>query len=150
MSDLDIVPYSQSRHPDPHRHAVSVTALLAGLFIPPIFWAGNLLFAYAMVGHYCYPGETPFIAPPAGFGFVWWFVLVIHILTLLVIAASFALSLRNWRVTGPPQGHAHQLMHRGEGRSRYFGIVGMGWAAIFFVIVLTQTAGLFWVVVCER
>jgi hypothetical protein len=150
MADQDIVPYSLSRHPDPYRHAVSNGSLLACLFVPPIFWAGNLIIDYALVGHSCYPGEVPLTRPSAGFGFVWPLVFGFHLFTLLVIAGAFALSLRNWRRTGPPQGHAHQLMHKGEGRSRYFGIVAMGWAAILFVVVATQIVAFYWVGPCER
>ncbi|MBV8739134.1 MAG: hypothetical protein JO007_18145 [Alphaproteobacteria bacterium] len=148
MAEQEIVPYSLSEHPDPHRHAVSNTALLACLFVPPVMWAGNLIIDYALVGHSCYPGEVPLTRPTAGF--VWPLIFAFHLLALLVIAASFLLALRNWRVTGPPMGHAHQLMHRGEGRSRYFGIVAMGWAAVLFVVVATQTVAFYWVPLCER
>lgn len=150
MADQDIVPYSLSRHPDPHRDAVSIGALLAALFIAPIFWAGNLITDYALVGHACYPGDVPLTVPSAGFGFVWWLVFAFHLVTLAVIASGFVLALRIWRITGPPQGHADQLMHRGDGRSRYIGIVAMGWSAILFVVVVTQTLAFYWVGLCGR
>ena len=150
MTDDDIVPYSLAQHPDPHRHAIGVGALLAGLFAAPIFWAGNLMIDYALVSHACYPGNVPLAVPSAGFGFVWPLVFAFHLVTLAVIAAGFALSLRNWRITGPPEGHAHQLMEKGEGRSRYFGIIAMGWASVLFLIVATQTVSFYWVGLCGR
>lgn len=149
MSD-DFVPYTRTRHPDPDRHAVSVTALLVALFVPPIFWAGNLMIDYALVGHSCYPGRLPLAVPSPTFGFVWPLTFALHLLTLAVIAGAFALALRNWQRTGPPVGHAHELMHRGEGRSRYFSIIAMGWAAILFLIVVTQTISFAWVGLCQR
>ncbi len=150
MAEDDIVPYSLSQHPDPHRHAVGITALLGALFAAPIFWAGNLMIDYALVSHACYPGDVPLAAPSAGFGFVWPLVFAFHLFTLLVIAGGFALAYRNWRLTGPPEGHEHELMHRGEGRSRYFGLIAMAWSVIFFVIVATQTVAFFWVALCGR
>jgi hypothetical protein len=150
MAEDDIIPYSLSQHPDPHRHAVSVTALLSALFAAPIFWAGNLMIDYALVSHACFPGDVPLAVPSAGFGFVWPLVFAFHLLTLLVIAGGFALAYRNWRITAPPQGHEHQLMHVGEGRSRYIGIIAMGWSVIFFVIVATQTVSFYWVALCVR
>lgn len=149
MSD-DFVPYTRTRHPDPHRHAVSVTSLLAALFVPPIFWAGNLMIDYALVGHSCYPGRVPLAVPSQGFGFVGPLTFAFHLITLAVIAGAFLLALRNWRRTGPPVGHAHELMHRGEGRSRYFSIIAMGWAAVLFLIVVTQIVAFAWVGLCQR
>ena len=150
MAENDIVPYSDAVHPDPHRHAAGVTALLVALFAAPIFWAGNLMIDYGLVGHACYPGRVPLAQPSKGFGFVWPLSLAFHLLTLMVIAAGFGLALRNWQRTGPPEGHAHQLMHRGEGRSRYFSIIAMGWAAILFLVVAVQTFAFLWVGLCER
>lgn len=148
MANDDIVPYSLSQHPDPGRHAVGVTALLLGLFLAPIFWAGNLMIDYALVSHACYPGAVPLRVPAAGFGFVWPLMLAFDLVTLAVIAGGFVLSLRNWRVTGPPQEHVHQFMHKGEGRSRFFGMVAMGWAAVLFLVVATQSASLYWLTLC--
>ena len=148
MAD-DIVAYSLARHPAPHRERVSLTALLYGLFAAAIFWAGDLMVDYGLVGHACYPGDLPLRQPTADMGFVWPLVLAFHLLTLVLIASGFLVSLRNWRVTGPPEGHVHHLIERGEGRTRYFGIIGMGFSTMFFMITAAETVAMALVPLCS-
>lgn len=150
MADDDIIPYSLSWHPDPHRHAVSVGALLASMFIAPAFWAGNLIIDYALVSHSCYPGGVPLPEPAPAFDFVWPLVFAFHLFSLLIIAGGFVLGFRNWRVTRSIPGEPHQPPPHSESRSRFFGKVAMAWSAVFFLIVATQTVAFNWVGLCER
>lgn len=145
MSD-DILAYSRARHPAPHRDKISLVVVLYGLFAAPIVWAGDLMIDYALVGHACYPGDQPLGHPTVGF--VWPVVLVCHLIALAVIASGAAASYRSWRVTGPPQGHSHHLIEKGEGRDRYLGIVGMGFSAMFFLITAIETLSLAVVPLC--
>ncbi len=145
----DIVAYSLAHHPAPHRERVGLAALLYSLFAAPIVWAGDLMVDYGLVGHACYPGDVPLGQPTADLTFVWPLVLACHLLALLLIASGFLVSLRNWRVTGPPEGHAHHLMERGEGRTRYFGIIGMGFATMFFMITAAETIAMALVPLCS-
>lgn len=144
----EIVAYSLAHHPGPHRERVSLAALFYGLFAAPIVWAGDLMVVYGLIGHACYPGDVPLGQPTASLGGVWSLALACHLLALVLLASSFAVSLRNWRVTGPPKGHQHHLIERGEGRTRYFGIIGMGFATIFFLITAVETISLGLVPLC--
>lgn len=135
----DLIAYSLARHPAPHRHLVGLGAVLYGLFAAPIAWAGVLMINYGLAGHACYPGPLPLGHPTAGFEWVWPVLLACHLVALAIIASGISVSYRNWRMTGPPEGHSHHLIERGEGRNRYLGIVGMGFGAMFFLLAAVQT-----------
>lgn len=145
----DIVAYSLSRHPSPHRDRIGLKALLYGIFVAPIAWSGCLMADFALVSHVCYPGEFPRSAPP-GLTWIWWVVLALDIVALALIASGFLLSRRNWRVTGPPEGHEHRLMQVGEGRSRFISVVGMAFSVMFFLITMTQTIALAFLPLCSH
>ena len=147
MSD-DIIAYSRARHPGPHRERVGLVALFYGLFAAPIVWAGDLMIDYGLATHGCYPGNLPLHFPSAGFGGIWWAMLLCHVVALVLIASGGLVSYRNWRVTGPPRGHSHHLIERGEGRTRFFGIVGMGFSAMFLLTVAAETLALAWLPLC--
>ena len=139
MSD-DLVAYSESRHPAPHRERVRLRTLFYGMFAAPIVWAGNLMVTYGVIGHACYPGYAPLDRVVDGFGFAWPFVIACYIVSLLICVSSFFVSYRAWRVTGSEsEGHLHHLMEAGEGRTRYFGIIGMSSSVLFFAAILFGT-----------
>jgi hypothetical protein len=145
----EIVAYSLAHHPAPHRERVGLMALLYSLFAAPIIWAGDLMVDYGLVGHACYPGDVPLGRPTAGMGWIWPVVLAFHLIALLGVASGIAVSYRNWRVTGPPESHHHHLIERGEGRTRYLGIVGMGFGVMFLLLVAAETISLGWMPLCS-
>jgi hypothetical protein len=116
--------YSLAEHPAPHRERVGLAALFFGLFAAPIMWAGNFMVDYGLASYACYPGDHPLSEPQPGLAFVYWLTLAFYVLTLGVCAGAFAISHRNWRMTGS------------EGRTRYLGIIGMAFAVIFFIATL--------------
>jgi hypothetical protein len=131
----EMIAYSAARHPAQHRDRVSLVAIFYGLFIAPIVWAGNLMTTYALATHACYPGHEPLDRVIGGFGFAWPLILILYLITLVLCASAFFVSLRNWQITGSEtEGHHHQLLERGEGRTRYLGIIGMAFSLLFFVI----------------
>lgn len=146
---VELIAYSLAEHPAPHRDRVSLGAIFYALFAAPIVWAGDLMVDFALVSHACYPGDTPLAAPTAGFGWVWPFVLAGGLVALLLIASGGLVGLRNWRVTGPPLGHHHHLMEKGEGRTRYLSICSMGFALLFFALTVTMTVALFFLPLCS-
>jgi hypothetical protein len=148
MAD-EIVAYSLANHPAPHREKIGLVFLLYGLFMAPIVWAGDLMIDYGLVGHACYPGHNPLGQPAAGFDFVWPLVLACHLAALVLIASGGFASYRMWQVTGPPHGHHHHMIERGEGRTRYLGIVGMGFSAMFFLITAMETVSVAIVSLCS-
>lgn len=136
--DDDVIAYSLAHHPAPHRHRVSLALILYALFAAPIVWAGDLMVAYGLVGHACFPGDVPLVRPSAGLGYVWPLVLACHLLALVLIASGTVAAYVCWIRTGPPRAHHHHLIERGEGRTRYLGIVGIGFGAMFFLITAAE------------
>jgi hypothetical protein len=146
--DDDLIAYSLAHHPAPHRGRVSFSLILYALFAAPIVWAGDLMVGYGLVGHACYPGDVPLPQPTAGMGGVWPVVLACHLLALALIASGTVTAYVCWIRTGPPHGHHHHLIERGEGRTRYLGIVGMGFGATFFLITALETLSHLMVPIC--
>jgi Na+-driven multidrug efflux pump len=90
---------------------------------------------YALATHACYPGHEPLERVIGGFRFAWPLILALYLITLMLCASAFFVSLRNWRITGSEtDGHHQHLIERGEGRTRYLGIIGMSFSVLFFVI----------------
>jgi len=145
----ELIAYTLADHPAPHRERVSLASIFYSLFAAPIAWAGDLMIDFALVSHACYPGDKPLGGPTAGFGSVWSVVLAVNFVTLLLIASGGLVALRDWRVTGPPHGHHHHLMEKGEGRTHYISICGMGFALFFFAVTVTMTVGLFFFPLCS-
>jgi hypothetical protein len=136
MSD-ETIGYTAARHPSPHRERVGLISLFYGLFIAPIVWAGNLLITYALATHACYPGSDPLAKVAPGFGFAWPLILALFLVTLVLCASGFAVSLRNWRASGTEsEGHVYHLLDAGEGRTRYLSIIGMAYGVLFFALTL--------------
>jgi hypothetical protein len=141
--------YSLAKHPAPHRDRVGLTALFYGLFAAPIIWAGNFMVDYGLASYACYPGGHPLQNAQPGLGFVYWLTLAFYLLTLCVCLSGFAVSYRNWRITGSEaDGHHHDLMEKGEGRTRYLSIIGMAFGALFFVATLAGLLIYFFVPLC--
>jgi hypothetical protein len=63
---------------------------------------------------------------------------------------SGIVSFRNWRITGREvEGHIHHLIEKGEGRTRYLGIIGMAFSLLFFAAVLFGAIVLAIVPLCD-
>ncbi len=136
MAD-EVIAFSEANHPAPHRARVRLTALFFGLFAAPIVWAGNLMVTYALAAHACFPGGNPLTQIAQGFGFAWPLIVACYLIALAICAAAGVVSFRNWRITGEEvHGDIHHLIERGEGRSRYLSLIGMGFSILFFSAVL--------------
>jgi hypothetical protein len=145
----EILPYSLSHHPAPHRERISIGAILYGVFIGGIVWAGHLMLNFALTVHACYPGDIPLARANSGAHWAWPLILALDIVGLALIASGVWVSYRCWAATGQEsEGHHHRLMEVGEGRTRFLGIVGMAFSAMFFLVTLTDTTGLFLVPIC--
>ena len=130
----EYISYSRARDPASHSERVGLFALFYGLFAAPIMWAGNFMVDYGLLSYACYPGGQPLGTGQSGLGFLFWLTLAFYVLTLAVCASGFVVSWRNWAKTGEEsEGHAHHLIEAGEGRTRYLGIIGMSFAALFFI-----------------
>jgi hypothetical protein len=129
--------YTAARHPSPHRGRVGLVALFYGLFIAPVAWAGNLMITYALATHACYPGHDPLVQIAPDFRFAWPLILALFLATLVLCASGFAVSLRNWSISGTEsEGHFHDLLDAGEGRTRYLSVIGMAYGVVFFAVTV--------------
>lgn len=136
MSDARIA-YSAAHHPAPHRERVGLGAILYGLFAAPIIWAGNQFVTYGLASHACYPHAVPLPQPVAGFGFVWPLMLACYIVALALCASGAWVARRTWRLSGTEvEGHAHHLLEKGEGRTRFLAVIGISFSLLFFCAVL--------------
>ncbi|MBV9757265.1 MAG: hypothetical protein JO047_09445 [Alphaproteobacteria bacterium] len=145
----ELIPYSLSHHPAPHRDRVGLFAIMYGLFASPIMWAGHLMLNFGLGSHACYPGDVPLAPGDSGAGWAFPIILAFDIVAIAVIAAAIIVSYRNWRVTGQEwHGHRHHLVEVGEGRTRFLGIVGVAFGAMFLLITVTDTVTLAMVPLC--
>ena len=136
MSDAYIA-YSASHHPAPHRERVALSSILYGLFAAPIFWAGNLMVTYGLASHACYPHAEPLPQPIAGFGFAWPLILACYVVALVACGSAGWVSWQSWRLSGTEvAGHAHHLLEKGEGRTRFLAAIGMAFSLLFCCAVL--------------
>lgn len=150
MTD-EIIAFSEANHPARHRNRVGLAALFFGLFASPIAWAGNLMTTYALSNHACYPGAEPLSQVIQGFGFAWPLILACYLAALAICLAAGVVSFRNWRLTGSEvEGHIHHLIEKGEGRTRYLGLIGMAFSTLFFAAVLFGAIVLAIIPLCER
>jgi hypothetical protein len=147
----DVIPFSLARHPAQHRARVSIWVVLYSVFASGIFWAGHLILNFALAVHACYPGRIPLARVDSGAGWAWPLILGLDIATLLLIGSTFLTSYRIWQRSGTEaEGHHHHLMEKGEGRTRFLGIVGMAFAVMFFLITMTDTITLAMVPICAQ
>lgn len=147
----ELIPYSLSHHPAPHRDRVGLFAIMYGLFASPIAWAGHLMLNYGLGSHACYPGDVPLARGDSGAGWAWPIILAFDIIAIGVILSAIVVSYLNWLRTGKErEGHEHHLMEVGEGRTRFLGITGMGFGVIFLLITVTDTVTLAMVPICAR
>jgi hypothetical protein len=132
--ETETLAYSLSHHPARHRERVSIWAILWGVLGSGIAWAGHLMLNYAISVHACYPGRIPLSRPDSGAGWAWPVILVLDLITLGLIASSFRVAFRNFKLSGrESEGHHHHLMEVGEGRTRFLSLTGMAFAIIFFL-----------------
>lgn len=144
-----LIPYSLARNPAQHADRVSTWMLLYGAIGSGIIWAGHLMLNFALVVHACYPGRIPLERADSGAGWAWPLILGLDFVTLLLIASVFLVAWRTWQRTGnESEGHHYHLMEKGEGRTRFLGIVGMAFSVMFFLITITDTITLAMVPIC--
>ena len=84
----ELIPYTLSHHPAPHRDRVGLFAIMYGLFASPVFWAGHLMLNYGLGSHACYPGEVPLARGDSGAGWAWPIILAFDIVAIAVASAS--------------------------------------------------------------
>lgn len=135
------------RHPAPQRNRVRLAGLLFGIAAAPVAWNLQLISSVALSGHACYP-RTRLLAAPIWSG-VWSILLAISVIGIVTALAGGLVAWRSWRQTsGESPGSAHDLLDRGEGRTRFMAMSGMLTSALFLIALLFGTAALFVVPLC--
>lgn len=140
-------PWISIKHPAPHRHRVSLTALFFGLAAAPVAWNAQLLLSVALTAHACYPRDVPLGLPI--WSALWGILLAISALGVALAIAGALVSWRNWRLTFEEvAGSVHQLLDAAEGRTRFLAMFGILTSLLFALGLLFATAGVLVVPLC--
>ncbi|MEO7999210.1 MAG: hypothetical protein ABI852_17290 [Gemmatimonadaceae bacterium] len=138
-----------SQHPAPLRHRVSMFALWFGLTGGPAAWALQLLAAYALSAHTCYPRLVPLPVPEVGSTALDQWLLVIFIVAASVSFSSVITALQSWQLTfNESQGDTHVTLDVGDGRTRFMALGGLLISTLFLLAVLAQAVVVFVVPPC--
>lgn len=134
-------------HPAPRHHLVGLPELWFGLFGAPAAWSAQLISNYALMGHFCYPRDTPLASPT--FGGVRALSIVISAILLLVGAAALATALHSWEAARyRRRAEHHEVAEIGEGRTRFMAMAGILVSGIFVYALLMAGIPLIAMPVC--
>jgi hypothetical protein len=123
-------------HPAPHGDAIGRRELAIGLLAAPLAWFVQLVVAYGLASHACFPRDLSLPGAFDGWGWAWTASLVLNLLALLACAAAALLCWRQWRRTrGEASGSHGHLIEAGEGRTRFLAILGL-WSGVWFAIAV--------------
>jgi hypothetical protein len=115
--------------PAPPNRAVRLSALWFGLFGAPAAWAAQLIASYALLGHFCYPRDTPLASPT--FGAVRAVAVAVSALFLIVGVGALVVALRSWARTRERRAEHREVAKTGEGRTRFMAMAGIIVSGIF-------------------
>lgn len=134
-------------HPAPQRHRRAGPYLWLGVFGGPLAWSVQLIAAYALIAHFCFPGRFPVAEATIG---------GLRVIGLVVSAAAFLLTLwalivalRSWEhVRQNEDRERHGVLEVGEGRTRFMSLAGVIVSGVFLFAVLLTTAPLVFAPLC--
>ena len=128
-------PMEEQSHPAPHRHKVSALKLFAGLLIPPLAWAIELLVSFGISSNACplTQGQTSRL----GFQHESVLLLGVQVICLGAVTGSGLMSRRHWlTVRGEKTDSEHSHVTLGEGRTRFVALGAMLTAVTFAIAIL--------------
>jgi hypothetical protein len=121
--------------PAPETRSVKFRTLLFGASAAPLFWLGQVVFAYGVTAYVCYPGDHPLILGTSGWLFI--ALLLFDAVALIACAAAGLVSWRAWlRATRTGTTNRDHLLHTGEGRDRFLSMWGIMSSLWFFCAIL--------------
>lgn len=82
--------------PAPRRATVPLRTLWFGIFGAPVAWALQLIVAYSLVAHSCFPKDVPLHAP--SFGGLRMTGIIVSAALLVVGAGALTVAIHSWRV----------------------------------------------------
>lgn len=133
-------------HPAPMRDRVAIATLGFALFGAPAAWASHQILNYALAAYACFPDDVALTSPLPGWSGARIVLILIDLAALIVgAAATFAAKRSFDAVREEKPGSHHQLLERGEGRTRFLAacalMTGVGFsAAILFDTIATFMA----------
>jgi len=131
-----------------YRGQVGKTVLLVALALGPLAWIGQLIVAYAVASHACYPDGAPLLGN-ARIGF-WWVLLAINLVGVALAAVGGLTSLRNHRIAQAAwaRDRRTEIRSRVEGRTDFLAGWGGLSGLVFFVGALFDLIALLAVPPC--
>jgi hypothetical protein len=110
--------------------------LAIGLLAAPLAWFVQLVVAYGLASHACFPRDVSLPGTFDGWDWVWAAGLALNLVALLACAAAGLLCWRQWRrARGEASGSHSRLIEAGEGRTRFLAIFGI-WSGVWFAIAV--------------
>ena len=135
-------------HPSPQRHRANPWAVGFALLAAPSAWITQLLINVGLASYACYPHDVPLAH--ASYGWLHTFLIAVNLIALLLCAAAGGAAWRLWQATRHERpGSGHHLLESGDGRTRFFAMVGVLTSTLFLVAVLLQASNVFVVPSCS-
>ena len=140
---------TETGHPAPARHRVSLGALWFGLFGAPAAWSIQMLTDYSTNAHGCFPRMYPLGSPAMGAARMSLVLWLVSAAAIAIGAAALVVALRNYLATRHEErGEAHELLEVGEGRTRFMALSGVMLSALFLLASLAHAASMLMLANC--
>lgn len=128
-------------HPAPARGRVPLRLLWFGLAGAPLAWSAQLLAAFPLSAHACFPRLWPLTEPDIGPTTLSSLLIALSIVTTAVSIFALVTAIRSWRATlDESRGDAHHALDVGNGRTRFMALGGILMSTIFLVATVAQGA----------
>lgn len=141
---------TETSAPPAHRYRsqVGMAILLLALAVGPLAWIGQLVVAYAVASHACYPDGAPLL--DVARANLWWLLLIVNLVGVALAALAGFTSLRNYRVAqAASNGNRRtEIRLRVEGRAEFLAGWGGICGLVFFVAALFDLIALLVVPPC--
>ncbi|HML27952.1 MAG TPA: hypothetical protein PKE16_03765 [Hyphomicrobium sp.] len=130
---------SRSVHPSPHRERASHWVLAFAVVSAPVAWILHLLVNYSIAGQSCI-GSASVEAPASSHALSAIMIVDLGALALAILGGYVALDL--WKRTkNEKAGDVHQLVHIGDGRTRFLAACGILTSTLFGLAVTVDALG---------
>lgn len=137
MSQSPAMP--RSAHPAPHRDRASRWVLAFAIAAAPVAWIVRLLVNYSIAGQSCV-GAAAMEAPASSRALSAIMIINFGALALAIFGGYVAFDL--WKQTKHEKdGDVHQLVHSGEGRTRFLAVCGILTDTLFGLAVAVDALG---------
>ena len=141
---------TETGHPAPARHRVSLGALWFGLFGAPAAWSIQMLADYSTNAHGCFPRMYPLGSPTMGAARMSLVLSLVSAAAVAIGIAALVVALRSYMETRHEgRGEAHELLEVGEGRTRFMALSGVMLSTLFLLASLMHAASVLLLAECS-